>query len=47
MENRLLATKVGNYSSDLLLATSGVPQGSTLTPMLFNIYVNDMFDAAM
>ena len=40
--NRYQYVKIGNVESDLLRITCGIPQGSTLGPLLFTLYINDM-----
>ena len=40
--NRYQYVKIGNVQSDLLRITCGIPQGSTLGPLLFTLYINDM-----
>ena len=39
-ENR---TRVGNYTSDWKAVKRGCPQGSSLGPLLWNVYQNDLF----
>ena len=40
--NRKQYVKIGNVESSLKTITCGVPQGSTLGPLLFSLYVNDL-----
>ena len=43
LKNRKQCVKINNTYSNLLNIISGVPQGSIVSPILFNIFFNDFF----
>lgn len=44
VSNRTMSFKIDGVRSSLITADSGVPQGCLISPFLFNIFLNDMFD---
>lgn len=43
LNNRSQAVALGGFCSDFIKITSGVPQGSLLGPLLYNVYLYDIY----
>lgn len=46
LDKRTQRVKIGDVSSDSKIIEYGIPQGTVLGPVLFNLYVNELFSVA-
>lgn len=44
LSQRSIRFKVGNAVSDEFIIENGIPQGSVISPILFNIMINDIYE---